>query len=137
MFSAGDLVIVGLNTNNGDCSGNTTEDLVSFFCFKPINTGTKLIVTDNGYARCSGTTWGNNEGTVELTRTGPTLPAGQVITFRIRGNTGAGNVVGIAPDGNWTCVSLNGFTSVDMNSGGDQNLLHAGWHLDHQHSIGP
>lgn len=119
-LAPGDLVIVGLNTNNGACSGNVTEDLVSFFCFKPITTGTKLIVTDNGYARCSATTWGNNEGTVELTRTGPTLPAGQVITFRIRGNAGPGNVVGIAPDGNWSCVSLNGFTAVDMNSGGDQ-----------------
>lgn len=120
VLSAGDLVIVGLNTNNGACSGNTTEDLVSFFCFKPLNTGTKLIVTDNGYSRCSSGLWGNNEGTVELTRTGPTIPAGQVVTFRIRGTSGPSNVVGLAPDANWTCTSLNGFTSVDMSSSGDQ-----------------
>lgn len=120
VLSAGDLVIVGLNTNNGACSGNSTEDLVSFFCFKQINTGTKLILTDNGYSRCYPGQWGNNEGTVEMTRTGPTIPAGQVITFRIRGQFGPSNVAGIAPDANWTCASLNGNRALDMSSSGDQ-----------------
>ena len=120
VLTPGDLVIVGINTNNGACSGNVTEDIVSFFCFKPITTGTKIIITDNGYARCSAGTWGNNEGTVEMTRTGVTIPPGQVITFRIQGSSGASNIAGIAPDAGWTCNSLNGFTSVDLNSAGDQ-----------------
>ena len=116
----GDLVIVGVNANNGVCSGNTTEDIVSFFCFKNIAQDTKLILTDNGYQRCSVNTWGNNEGTVEMTRTGGAIPAGKVITFRIRGQSGAGNVTGLAPDAGWTCNSLNGFTSVDLTTAGDQ-----------------
>lgn len=119
-LTPGDLAIVGLNTNNGACSGNTTEDIVSFFSFKPITFGTKIIVTDNGYARCSAGTWGNNEGTVEMTRTGPNIPAGQVITWRISGSAGPGNVVGLAPDAGWTCTSLNGFTSLNLSSSGDQ-----------------
>lgn len=120
VLSPGDLMIVGVNANNGACSGNSTEDIVSFFCFKTLARNTKLILTDNGYDRCSLGTWGNNEGTVEMTRTGLAIPAGKVITFRIRGMSGAGNVTGLAPDGAWTCTSLNGFTSVDMNSSGDQ-----------------
>lgn len=120
VLAPGDLAIVGVNANNGACSGNTGEDIVSFFCFKPITYGTKIIITDNGYARCTAGTWGNNEGTVELTRTGTTIPAGQVITWRITGLAGANNVVGLAPDAGWSCASLNGFTSVNMNAGGDQ-----------------
>ncbi|MBL7950898.1 MAG: T9SS type A sorting domain-containing protein [Flavobacteriales bacterium] len=119
-LTAGDLAIVGVNSNNGACSGNPTEDIISFFCFKPITYGTKIIITDNGYARCSAGTWGNNEGTVELTRTGTNIPAGQVITWRITGTAGSGNVVGLGPDAGWTCASLNGFTSLNMNAGGDQ-----------------
>ncbi|MBK7617751.1 MAG: hypothetical protein IPJ10_00220 [Flavobacteriales bacterium] len=86
VLSPGDLMIVGVNANNGACSGNSTEDIVSFFCFKTLARNTKLILTDNGYDRCSLGTWGNNEGTVEITRTGLAIPAGKVITFRIRGN---------------------------------------------------
>jgi len=120
ILAPGDLVIVGVNANNGLCSGNTTEDNVSFFCFKNIARNTKLILTDNGYQRCSLNTWGNNEGTVEMTRTGSAIPAGKVITFRIRGQSGAGNVTGLAPDAGWTCNSLNGFTSIDLTTAGDQ-----------------
>jgi len=120
ILTPGDLVIVGVNANNGACSGNTTEDIVSFFCFKNLAQGTKLILTDNGYERCSLNTWGNNEGTVEMTRTGGAIPAGKVVTFRIRGSSGSTNVTGLAPDAGWTCATLNGLTSVNMSSAGDQ-----------------
>lgn len=121
VLAAGDILIVGVNANNGACPGGSTgEDFVSFFSFKPIQFGTRIILTDNGYERCTPGLWGNTEGTVEIRRTGPAIPAGQVITIRITGTSGTGNVIGVAPDANWTCSSLNGGTSLALNVGGDQ-----------------
>lgn len=120
VLEPGDLVILGVNTNDQACGGTTSEDLISFLCFKPIVPGTSIIITDNGYQRCMAGLWGNNEGTVRMMRTGPAIPAGQVITFRFVNNFGPGNVAGVAPDNGWTCTSLNGNTTVNMNAGGDQ-----------------
>jgi hypothetical protein len=121
LLEAGDLVVVGVNSNTFACGGGSAgEDQVSFFCFKPIVFGTELIITDNGYSRCTPGLWGNTEGTVRLVRTGPTIPAGQVITLRITNTSGAGNIIGLAPDAGWSCTSLNGTTTVNLNSGGDQ-----------------
>lgn len=119
-LEAGDLVVVGVNANNFACGGASGEDQVSFFSFKPIVFGTELIITDNGYSRCTLGLWGNTEGTVRLLRTGTTIPAGQVITLRISNTSGAGNVTGLAPDAGWSCTSLNGTTTVNLNAGGDQ-----------------
>ncbi|MBK9420200.1 MAG: hypothetical protein IPN44_04010 [Flavobacteriales bacterium] len=134
LFSPGDLVIVGVNANNFACNGGLDYDEISFFCFKDITPNTKLILTDNGYERCSATKWANSEGTVEITRTGPSIPAGQVITLTITSSSGSGNIVAVAPDGAWTCASLNfpsGLnTTMQYNSNGDRGLHHAGWHLD-------
>ncbi|MEO8588584.1 MAG: Calx-beta domain-containing protein [Flavobacteriales bacterium] len=119
-LTSGDLAIVGINANNFACGGGSGEDYISFFCFKPITTGTTIILSDNGYERCIAGRWGNTEGTVLMTRTGIAIPAGQVITFRVSNSSGSGNVIGAAPDAAWTCASLNGGTSVNMNVGGDQ-----------------
>jgi len=121
VLAPGDVVVVGVNSNTFACGGSSGgEDQISFFCFKDIVVGTQLIVTDNGYSRCTPGLWGNNEGTVRLLRTGPTIPAGQVITLRITNSSGAGNITGVAPDASWSCATLNGFTTVNLNSGGDQ-----------------
>ncbi|MBP6313090.1 MAG: T9SS type A sorting domain-containing protein [Flavobacteriales bacterium] len=126
VLAPGDLIIVGVNANDFACSGAPGYDLVSFFCFKPIVPGTQIIITDNGYERCNAGQWGNSEGTVRMTRTGIAIPAGQVITFRMENISGASNITSFAPDGAWTCTSLNnpvgiGFgTSVALNNGGDQ-----------------
>gem|GEM_PF-839400 len=121
VLTAGDLGIVGVNANNdAACGGVAAQDYISFFCFKPIVPGTTIILTDNGYERCVAGRWGNSEGTVLMTRTGISIPVGQVITFRISTASGAGNVVAAAPDGAWTCSSLNGGTALNMNVGGDQ-----------------
>ena len=120
VLEAGDLVIVGVNANTFGCVGAAGDDEISFFSFKPIVPGTSIIITDNGYERCNAGLWGNSEGTVRMTRTGIAIPAGQVITFRFNTGFGPGNVSGAAPDNAWTCTSLNGSTSVNMNSGGDQ-----------------
>ncbi len=119
-LTAGDLAIVGVNANNGACSGSSAEDLISFFCFKPITTGTSIILTDNGWERQIAGRWGNGEGTVRMTRTGMAIPAGQVITFKVTTSAGAGNVIGAAPDAGWACTSLNGSKFLNLNVGGDQ-----------------
>lgn len=119
----GDLAIVGVNANDGACDGGDPADFdyVSFFCFKEITFGTQLIFTDNGYERCTAGQWGNVEGTVRMTRTGPAIPAGQVITFRIRNTTGTTNVGSVAPDAAWTCANIGiGGTTLALNAGGEQ-----------------
>lgn len=126
VLEPGDLVVVGVNANNFACGGGSGEDQISFFCFKPIVFGTELIITDNGYERANPGLWGNSEGTVRITRSGPTIPAGQVITLRITNTAGPGNVVGLAPDAGWSCVDLNApigatFSNpLALNNGGDQ-----------------
>ncbi|MBL7962434.1 MAG: hypothetical protein JNM31_01195 [Flavobacteriales bacterium] len=121
VLGPGDLAIVAINVNNGLCSTFTGEDEISFFCFKDITPGTTLDITDNGYSRCTPGLWGDTEGTVRLTRTGPTIPAGTVITWRARNTSGANNVVAIGPDVFWKCASLNGGTSTfNLNASGDQ-----------------
>ena len=69
---------------------------------------------------------GKSEGTVRMTRTGIAIPAGQVITFRMQNVSGPTNVTSFAPDGAWTCTTLNVpvgatfGTQVALNNGGDQ-----------------
>lgn len=117
----GDLVVVGVNSNAAACGGGVGEDQVSFFCFKPITPGTAIIITDNGFSRCTAGFWGNTEGTVTITRSGIAIPAGQVVTLRISNTSGSGNITGISPDAGWSCASAAGLVNaVNMNSGGDQ-----------------
>lgn len=111
----GDLLIVGVNANNFGCSGITGEDQISFFCFKDITAGTTIDITDNGYERQFAGLWGDTEGRFRATRTGPTIPAGTVITMRLP-NTAAYSFV--APDNSWTYSLVSGI--VNLNNGGDQ-----------------
>lgn len=121
LFNPGDLVVVGVNANEQACGGGTSEDRISFFCFKEITFGTEIILTDNGYERCHPGQWGNGEGTVRMKRTGPAIPAGQVITFKISNTTGPSNVVSLAPDAAWSCTNINPIgAALNMNNGGDQ-----------------
>lgn len=122
VLAPGDLAIVGVNANDNACDGGSPEDYdyVSFFCFQEITYGTELILTDNGYERCYPGQWGNVEGTVRMRRTGPAIPAGQVITFRIKG-TGGPNVSSVAPDAGWSSTSIGiGGTNIALNVNGDQ-----------------
>lgn len=120
VLNPGDLMIVGVNANNQPCGGDSGEDRVSFVCFKPIVPGTTLDLTDAGYGNCNAGLWTENEGMVRMTRTGTAIPAGQVITFRIRNSTGPGNMQALTPDGSWLCEQKSGSNAVNMNAGGDQ-----------------
>ncbi len=122
LFAPGDLAVVGVNAKNTGC-GDPNMDQVSFFCFKEITYGTEIILTDNGYERCNPGKWGNSEGTVMMRRTGPAIPAGQVVTFQIY--NGVPNVIALAPDAQWTYTLLNAPSGappayVSLNNGGDQ-----------------
>lgn len=130
VLDRGDLAIVGLNANNsnGGCSASSGEDLISFFCFKDITPGTTLDITDNGYNSCAANLWNDNEGFVRMTRTGPTIPAGTVITFKGVNLIGTNNVSSLAPDALWSCAAQTGPASsaFALNSGGDQIIIQQG-----------
>lgn len=117
----GDLAVVSLAANTGDGSGSCIDaagtDMVSLVAFRDIATGTVLDLTDNGWERSNVGLWGNREGFLRVTRTGPDIPAGQIIAFRF---PPVGNgYEAVAPDAGWLFEDL-GTTSVNFNSNGDQ-----------------
>lgn len=114
-LNTGDIAVVGVNANNFVCSGTGTEDNISVVFFKDIVPGTPIDITDNGWERWNLGLWGNSEGTIRATRTGATIPAGTIVTFRFTSTYAA-----IVPDANWSFSSINGMTTLNMNSGGDQ-----------------
>jgi len=119
ILEQGDLAIIGVNANNSGCSGNPGEDLISFVCFKDIEPGTNIDVTDNGWERELPDRWGNAEGAFTATRTSGTIPAGTVITFRMPGV--AGDYSAAAPDNGWNFLRRNALgQNVNLNAGGDQ-----------------
>lgn len=115
----GDLALLSLNANNRLCNpAGADNDLISFVCFKDILPGTKIDITDNGWERALPNQWGNSEGFITMTRTGPTIKAGTVITLQFP-PAGTTTYQTIAPDGAWTFVqgTLN---PIQLNSGGEQ-----------------
>ncbi|MBL7923097.1 MAG: T9SS type A sorting domain-containing protein [Bacteroidia bacterium] len=117
LLKRGDFAIVGINANNGSCGFNSGADEISFVCFRDISTGTTLDLTDNGWQRVQLNRWGNSEGTVRMTRTGATIPAGTIITIRF---DGAGNGNAVTPDAAWSFININLWGTFNLNNGGDQ-----------------
>jgi gliding motility-associated-like protein len=131
ILNRGDLAVLGVNSNISSVSGNVynTKDEISFVCFKNITTGTKIQILDAGYQNCVANFWScGQEGGAEFTRTGGTIPAGTVITFRTI-TTGTGYQF-LSPDNAWSVTDLfvhpsNTNYSVlsadfNINAGGDQ-----------------
>ena len=117
ILEPGDLVLLAVNANIGACGGSAGADEFSFMCFKDIVWGTTLDLTDQGYSRCNDGLWGNNEGLLRITRTGPTIPAGTVITLR---NNGSGVITGVFPDAGWSATAINGLLFLNLSGSGDQ-----------------
>gem|GEM_PF-2438979 len=118
-LNRGDLAIVGVNSTISPSS----QDEISFVCFKDITNGTSIQVTDNGYEACTAGQWSSAEGGATLTRTGGTIAAGTVMTFRDSYNSG--NPIRFTyPDANWSTADLIPDTVrasyLDLNSLGDQ-----------------
>ncbi|MBN2682448.1 MAG: lamin tail domain-containing protein [Bacteroidales bacterium] len=120
VLEPGDLAVLGLCSNTAACLGTSAgDDEISFVCFKDITTNTTFEMTDNGWERCNTGMWGNTEGVIRATRTGGTILAGTVITFRFYNG---GTYTSISPDAGWNIVEIHGVGGTDliMNSGGDQ-----------------
>lgn len=119
ILQPGDLAVIAVNANNTACSTNTSEDLISFVCFKDILPDTEIDLTDNAWERVNANTFGNSEGIVRMRRTGGLIPAGTVITIQAQGIGGDLKIVG--PDTLWTVTALNDTAnSINLNNGGDQ-----------------
>ncbi len=127
IFSEGDFAVVGVNSNinSGACvyTGSNTysagDDEISFITFKDIQNGDVFYITDNGYERTTAGLWGDTEGVYQITRSGGTILAGTVITFRFMNLTPFMEFV--SPDTSWTFTKATGFTgNLVMNTGGDQ-----------------
>jgi len=121
ILSPGDIAVLGLNSNIASCvGGNAGDDEISFVCFQDITSGTAIEMTDNGWERVNTGQWGNTEGVIQAVRTGGTIPAGTVITFRFSGATG-GIYTAVSPDANWNISEIHTTgTDLIMNAGGDQ-----------------
>ncbi|MEO0337655.1 MAG: gliding motility-associated C-terminal domain-containing protein [Bacteroidota bacterium] len=125
VLEPGDLLVLGANTNNGACMGGNGEDRISFVCFKDIEPGTTIDITDNGWERLNPNTFGNSESIVRMTRTGNTIPAGTIISILLPAV--GGDYFGTAPDSNWDFTPLNTLANlVNLNAGGDQLIFMQG-----------
>ncbi len=115
LLTPGDLAIVGINANNS-CIASTNDE-ISFVCFKDISQNTRFIITDCGYQTQNAGLWGDNEGVVQLWYTGvaPILK-GTVITIRQNGA-----VTVVSPAGSWTITNLN--AGFNLNSLGEQMFI--------------
>jgi len=123
ILNPGDLVILGVDGNLG---GNPDE--ISFACFKDITAGTEIQITDQGYERCYAGLWGSNEGGAKLVRTGGTITAGTVITFRTS-QSYAPYIHFTYPDSLWSVANLGvgaPSNSFNLNTGGDQLYIAQG-----------
>ena len=128
----GNLAVLGLCSNTSACLGSSAgDDEISFVAFVDITESTTIEMTDNGWERVNASQWGNTEGVIQATRTGTTIPAGTVITFRFSGDAG-GTYTAIQPDASWTIAEIhtNG-SDLIMNSGGDQIFFMQGGTWDY------
>lgn len=119
-LNKGDFAVVGINTNNNSvCAGAATTDLISFVCFKQIETNTVLDLTDNGWERTTPGLFGDTEGVLRATYTGAVpIPPGEVITFL------GINVPEVyqspSHPGVWSFQNISGANPMNLNNGGDQ-----------------
>ena len=121
-LNRGDLAILGVNSTITP----STQDEISFVCFKDITKGTTLQITDNGYEACTPNQWSSAEGGATFTRTGGTIPAGTVMTLR-DAYTSGNPIRFTSPDAGWTTEDLlPGIVKasyLDLNSKGDQMYM--------------
>ena len=141
VLQPGDLVVIGLGANVGgdvaDCNTsnnlNSGRDLVSFVCFRDIEPGTTIDITDNGWERDRPGLWGNVEGFLRVTRTGVAIPAGTVVVFEFppMGEDYQARL----PDNGWSFQSL-GTNTLNFNSNGDQLYFLQGGIWDNGDTMG-
>src|SRR5688572_15886175 len=129
----GDIIVLSWGSDMAACGVTPQSDEISFMCFQDITTGTEIDLTDNGWEHTFANYWGDNEGTLRMTRTGGTIPAGTVITLQGRIIAGNWTYRTLAPDPDWAFDNLNvpgGFFNIDP--GGDQVYFMQGGDWDNQ-----
>ena len=84
VLQAGDLALLAFNTGV-DPSG---DDEISFVNLVEILPSTRIDITDNAFQKCGTTNgWGISEGWIRLERKNTPLPAGTIVTVRIKNGT--------------------------------------------------
>jgi len=109
ILEPGDLAILAVNTdidNDPGGNGNGSGDEIAFVCFKDINPGTKIYLTDNGYEREVAGKWGNTEGVIAITRLNTTLTKGTIIVLETNANTN-GNILDPSHFDIYTCGAID------------------------------
>jgi gliding motility-associated-like protein len=122
----GDAAFIGIAANVGDddpatgCETGTgsDRDRISLVFYKDIETGTVIDLTDNGWERRNAGQWGNSEGFLRMTRTGPAIRAGVTVRFELPVSNSVPPVA-IAPDNGWQFQATG---VVNFNSGGGDQL---------------
>ena len=133
ILHAGDIVLLSMASNLGNCGLPAQADQFSFVCFEDIENGTEIDVTDNGWETQYAGYWGDGEGTLSMIRTGGTITRGTVITVEGRIVAGAWVYRTISPDNGWAISNINipgGDFNID--NGGDQIYFMQGGTWDNQ-----
>ncbi len=113
----GDLVVLGANANDNDCSASSGSDIISFACFKTIEVGTLIDVIDNGWELQSPNLFGNKEGFLRMTFN-QAIPQGEVVTIFCENFTGALAYTSISHPGAIS-FALTG-NNMNLKNDGDQ-----------------
>lgn len=116
-LQAGDFAIVAINTS---AAASSSEDEMTFVCFKDILPGTHIYLTDNGYERKFANKWGNSEGIISLVRTTDKLDKGTFVTIRTKNNgvkIGSDFTIYVCgtEDTNWTKDEISANGTFDLN----------------------
>lgn len=113
----GDFAVLGLNSDNNSCgSPSAGDDSIYFVCFKDIQSGTTIDITDNGWSNCTPNKFNNTEGFYRVTYTGATIPAGTIISWYM---DAIASSFPVNLSAGWSATQL-GSNPINTNSGGDQ-----------------
>lgn len=123
-LSRGDVMVVGYNANNGNCTGNSGSDLIHLVALKELHQGTTIDLIDNGWERGQPNRFGDTEGAWRLTLDKVSIPAGKVFSLQLESSISACNF----HNTDWTFSDLStiGNSTFNLNNGGDQFFLAQG-----------
>ena len=124
LLMPGDVAILSMSTHYRQCGLNGSDDQISLVCFRDIAPGTAIDFTDNGWERLVKGRWGNSEGFVTAVRTGPTIPAGSILTFIFNPSSGQPYQATV-PDSNWSFTQRTP-NGLSLGMGGEQLFLLSG-----------
>ncbi|MGV0924776.1 hypothetical protein [Empedobacter tilapiae] len=109
----GDIMFLGVNSDNS--CGNNTDEFIYLLFLKDVKMNEKFYITDNRWNNSKLLT---NEGKIEFTKTGSSLPKGSIIKITINNSTGIGtSIIG------WSIKKVNSSNPFAINNSGDQVFI--------------